>query len=86
MDTKYLDVSLYCNQVQKMTHFLKLAAKRPYNMPALHLPMAMIPVLPTGWAPREVSRVSGKEGDKSKKTPMDKKPGSLRWKIWENQL
>lgn len=55
-------------------------------MPALHLPMAMIPVLPTGWAPREVSRVSGEEGDKSKKTPMDKKPGSLQWKIWENQL
>ena len=55
-------------------------------MPALHLPMAMIPVLPTGWAPREVSRVSGEEGDKSKKTPTDKKPSSLRWKIWENQL
>lgn len=54
-------------------------------MPALHLPMAMIPVLPTGWAPSEVSRVSGEEGDKSK-TPMDKKPGSLRWKIWEIQL
>lgn len=55
-------------------------------MPALHLPMAMIPVLPTGWALREVSRVSGEEGDKSKKTPMDKKPGSLQWKIWENQF